>query len=532
MQQFENLHDPANGSSMLTRRQFINVASSAALLTMVSRPAAAQMGGGAQHPKALNPKLLPSPDEIWGLLETVNQNGVPRFTGNSAHRRYVDMLESEMQASGLEVARDKYTFPRWEVRKWALSAQPAGGPPEVLPVTFYYPHSGQTGPEGVSGPLVYAGRMASDLSAKPDLSVDMRGKIAFIDYEIVPTNYNDWYRPWGFNVPDTTIPPLADGLGSYPHTGWSLAEYKKAGAVGVIFGWTNVSDEQATGQNWPFGQALQDIPALLVGRETGSKIRQLASSGGTATLTLEADVFQDAGTDSLVATLPGVSRDEVLIVHTHTDGPNIVQENGGVALLSLAKYFSKLPAGSRKRTLVFSLITGHDNAAYLPGKQGSFIQRHPDLMKNAVAAVTIEHFGCKEWRDDESHSHYSPTGKNELGYAITHHETLGKLELESARGTDDRRVAVVEPKQNVRNARYLGIGGSFANTGLPTLGYFGAPSYLNMVAADGCIGKLNKEIYHGQVEEQARLLHALDTTPASDLQRLAPVASRQREAAG
>jgi hypothetical protein len=83
-------------------------------------------------------------------------------------------------------------------------------------------------------------------------------------------------------------------------------------------------------------------------------------------------------------------------------------------------------------------------------------------------------------------------------------------------------VAVVEPKQNVPNARYPGIGGSFASAGLPTLGYFGAPSHLNMVAADGCISKLNKEIYHGQVEEHAKLLLSLDTTPVSGLQRLAP----------
>jgi hypothetical protein len=526
--QDENQLEEINEISMLTRRQFVGVASSAALSTLVLPGAfAARLPAGGSA-EAFKPHLLQPADTIWASLEAMNQNGAPRFTGNDAHRRSIDMYHSGLQEAGLDVARDSYTFPRWEVRKWSLSATPAGGSRMDLPVTFYYPHSGQTGPEGVTGTLACVGKIASDGSSKPDLSGDLTGKILLVDYEIVATNYNDWYRTWGFYPSDTTIPQKADGFGSYPHSGWSLADYKKAGAIGVIFSWTNVSDEQATGQNWPFGQPLQDIPALFVGRDTGAKIRQLASGGGAATLTLEADVFPNAGTDSLIATLPGASNDEVLIVHTHTDGPNAIQENGGVALVALAKYFSKIPQSSRKRTLVFSLISGHDNNAYLPGKQGGFIERHPDVLKKAVAAVSIEHVGCNEWHDDESHMRYAANGKPELSYAITHHETLAKLDLESMPGTTERRVAVVEPTPV---GRYLGIGGSLASTGMPTLGYFGAPSYLNTVAADGCISRLSRERVYGQITTYAKLLHKLDVVSASDLKWL-PAVHRSGAASG
>jgi hypothetical protein len=496
---------------------------------MLARRSLAAPFPGLAQAAPVNAKVLPSADELWASLEALNQGGAPRFTGNDAHRKLVDMLHDDLQSSGLEVVRDSYTFPRWEVRKWSLTAMPKSGSPSDLPTTFYYPHSGQTDPNGVTGEIAYVGKISSDGSTKPEITGDLKGKIAFVEYEIVPTDYNSWYHPWGFYPPAVTIPPKADGLGSYPHDGWGLKPYKDAGAVGVVIGWTNVSDEQATGQNWPFGQPLQDIPALLVGRDAGAKIRRLAQEGGQLCLKLEADVFQNSGTDSIVATLPGTTRDEVLIVHTHTDGPNAIQENGGVVLTALARYFSKVPAPDRKRTIVFSLITGHDNSAYLPGKQGSFIDRHPDLVKNAVAAVTIEHVGCRDWHDDAQHTHYIAGNQNELSYAMTHHQQLANLEIDSISGTADRRVAIVEP---LPKARYLGIGGSLAATGMPTMGYFGAPSYLNIVAPDGCISKLDKARAHGQLEAYARLLHKLDVAQKSDLQWLPAAVRRSGAASG
>jgi hypothetical protein len=48
-----------------------------------------------------------------------------------------------------------------------------------------------------------------------------------------------------------------------------------------------------------------------------------------------------------------MSSDEVIIVNTHTDGPNATEENGGLGILALAKYFSRLPKIERRRTLVF-----------------------------------------------------------------------------------------------------------------------------------------------------------------------------------
>src|SRR5580704_864263 len=40
------------------------------------------------------------------------------------------------------------------------------------------------------------------------------------------------------------------------------------------------------------------------------------------------------------------------------------------------------------------------------------IEKHPDVIKRAVAAITVEHLGCREWMDDAS-MRYAATGKNE-----------------------------------------------------------------------------------------------------------------------
>jgi len=142
-----------------------------------------------------------------------------------------------------------------------------------------------------------------------------------------------------------------------------------------------------------------------------AKLRALAGSGARATVVLEADTFPDTPTDKLIATLPGAT-DEVVIVNTHTDGPNATEENGALGILALAKYFAKMPKSERMRTMVFPLTTGHFAGPWVPSIRG-VIEKHPDVIKRAVAAVTVEHLGCREWMDDAS-MHYAATGKKRV----------------------------------------------------------------------------------------------------------------------
>ena len=127
-----------------------------------------------------------------------------------------------------------------------------------------------------------------------------------------PTNTREFaklYKVWGVHPANETFPaatrPARGPLGD-------LTPFQKAGAIGVILAWTDISDANAADQYTPFSRPLQNIPGLYVGRETGAKLRALAGSGAKATVVLEADIVPDTPTDTLVALLPGLSRDCLL----------------------------------------------------------------------------------------------------------------------------------------------------------------------------------------------------------------------------
>jgi hypothetical protein len=447
--------------------------------------------------RSFQPTLLAGQQEVWEQQVWMAKLG-PKYTGNRAHTTFVEFLATEFQKAGCEVARDRYTLPRWEAKRWSIDVE-GEGTGFKAPVASYFPYSGQTSPTGAIGEIVYAGR-------SPKFSLDgLTGKVALVDFE---TNTREWakvYRPWGINPPAEKFP---DAMRPARGAVNDLTQFQKAGAVAVILGWTDVSDANAADQYTPFSRPPQGIPGLYVGRGTLARLRALGA-GARATVVLEADTFPDTPTDTLIATLPG-STDEVVIVNTHTDGPNATEENGALGILALAKYFSKIPKSERKRTLVFPLTSGHFASPWVPSIRG-VIEKHPDVIKRAVAAVTVEHLGCREWMDDASMS-YKATGKNEWSVAITPDQAMGRALVDALQGSRDR-AGVVNPV----NGGWLGEGSSLSRAGIPTIGYIPQPNYLLAGPADGCIGKLSPELLHGQIQVFAKLLHAIETMSAAQL---------------
>jgi hypothetical protein len=446
------------------------------------------------------PNLLPSQKQVWDQQVWMAKLG-PKYTGNKAHTTFVEFLATELQGAGLEVARERYTLPMWEARRWGITVAPKSGGSFKAPVTSYFPYSGQTSAAGVTGELVYAG-------SSPKFNLEgLQGKIVFVDFA---TNTREWskqYQTWGVNPPGEVFPqsyrPARAAIND-------LTPFQKAGAVGVILGWTDVSDANAADQYTPFSRPPQGIPGLYVGRQTGERLKALAGTGATATVVLEADVTPNTPTDTLIATLPGTSSDEIIIVNTHTDGPNATEENGGLGIVALAKYFSKIPKRERKRTLVFPLTTGHFAGPWVPSMRG-VMEKHPELIKKAVAALTVEHLGCREWVDDAAFN-YKATGKNEWSVAITPVKSTGTIMVDALRGSLDRAAAV-----NPVNGGWLGEGGGLSRAGVPTIGYIPQPNYLLAGPSDGCIDKLSPELMHSQIQVFAKAIHAMDTMSALQL---------------
>ena len=101
-----------------------------------------------------------------------------------------------------------------------------------------------------------------------------------------------------------------------------------------------------------------------------------------------------------------------------------------------------------------------------------FLEKHPEIIHKAVGALSVEHLGCRDWKDDASMK-YRATGKDELSLVLTNVNRTADVTLASVKGTSDRRVAVVQA-----NEYFIGEGRFPARAGIPTIGVHPSSDYL------------------------------------------------------
>jgi hypothetical protein len=524
---------------MVSRRAFLRGVTAAGIAaTFPSRALASSIG----VPPALgleslaDTSLLPSAAAVRRHVEEMVRFG-PRLTGSPAHARWIDRLEAELSAAGVFVSRDHFTFTRWSAGRWGLQLLEGSGAGPV-PVSSYVPYSGATGPKGIEAELVYLGptpvpsltgdlvdvtsdswaidrwrrEVAADVrSALAGAPGGVKGRIVLFDVPVPTLSAGDFEPLVTYtHDPGMTLQAWSDYkrvwlCGAIPEV--AMTVLKQMGAAGVVFA-LDASRECAAGQYVPYAQPIFGIPALYVDRDTGRRLRALAAGTPRARLTLTAHVDPKAPSDSLVGIMPGDgSTDEVLILNTHTDGQNAFEENGSVALVEMARYFKALGRRARRRTLVFSLFTGHFGPG-LPQAEG-FVRNHPDLVGRAAACVTVEHFGATEWLDD-AHG-YHPSGYNERG-AIWHSQTpIVARAIEAMRADDFRRTSAMRPAGDYM----IAVGGPLHKAGVPTLSYIAGPNYL--VALGDHLDKLDPRLFRSELAWTADIVHRLDKLSAAAL---------------
>jgi hypothetical protein len=497
--------------------------------------------GGLSLSSSADPSLLPTPDQILEQVEAMVSLG-PRLTGTPAQNAWIDQLAQDWTDAGVAVSRDHFRFTRWLAERWSLELLDATGAGRI-PVSSYFPYTAPTGPHGITAPLVYAGpvpvpsisgnvldlltdswalqrwreqlaaALKSQLAAVPG---GVAGKIVLLEAPVPPLSAADFVPLVTYST-DTGNGNPSDTWNDYKRI-WivgSFVQYvlqiieqlKPAGAVFVL----DASPENASGQYTPYAQPIFSIPALYVDRDTGARLRALAAGTPRVRLTLTAEVAPNTPSDSLVGLMPGDgSTDEVLILNTHTDGQNAFEENGGIALTAMARYFAALGPRARKRTLVFSAFTGHFGPG-LPQAQG-FVENHPDLIKRAVASVTVEHFGATEWLDNARG--YYASGLAELG-AIWHSQTpIAVPTAESMRANNFDRTSALRPAGDYMVA----VGGPFHKAGVPTLSYIAGPNYLVALDPDNHLDKLDPKRFARENQWLADIVRRLDQLPKAALQ--------------
>lgn len=480
-----------------------------------------RFGSKALAQARLDTSLLRSEREIFADVEWLNSLG-PRYCGNRAHMRLMQFIEDELVKCGLTLSSiHNNTLQQWLPRNVTLTSK--AGP---LPVGAFCRWSMQTGPRGVTAPLHYVGEVKGasrfDWTLYPErrsklaVPADVRGKIAVVEV-------NAGMRPLGLMF-DGQIKQMVDKDHGQPFPEFqgpsasNMAftpdnfeeDLKKAGAVGLIYAWTGLSDDDAQGQS---RLGTDAVPSIWVVPSTGAKLKAMAKRGEAVTLTVEADTQANAPTRTIVATLPGMS-EESIILWTHTDGPNALQENGGIAILNMIRYLSKLPKTARKRTITVVMPEGHFAEQYVP--TSAWIKQRPELVQKAVALIAAEHLGGNEWLSDPVANTYKPSGKHEVAFAFCPTAPMQALAKQALQDQPLGREAIVGTD---KFSFTPGIA-AWRQAKLPSFAYISIPSYLMADSSNGHIAKLDPKLYYAQLQMLLRLVHAVDSTPTDLLKQL------------
>jgi hypothetical protein len=109
-----------------------------------------------------------------------------------------------------------------------------------------------------------------------------------------------------------------------------LDQLEAAGAAGGV-GVLDYPEEAVTGADILYDGILRNVLGLLVDRDVGADLKAQAQQGISANIALPAQVA-DVNSRNIVAVIPGknygTTADEVVIIHSHTDGTNGLEDNG------------------------------------------------------------------------------------------------------------------------------------------------------------------------------------------------------------
>jgi hypothetical protein len=494
--------DVTAGESATTRRDLLRrgaaLAAAGTVLGGLPRRAAAAARPWPSGPLSASAGLRVDPRAFMPARQLRDwQDGLDaiglRATGSTVHNRYVDDLASRLERVGVaQVHTEPVAWTQWEPSRWSLEVP---GDARPVPVAAYVPYSGQTPPAGIEATLLLAatgGTSRAPSLVLPGGAPAAPGQSQIVLFDVVPhplvtgifdaLDYGTPRHPPGYTPADVYnrawIAQPTSQLDDLSSAGF-------AGAIGIL----DLPAEAAQGMYMPYDGKLRNLPALFVDRDTGARLKQVALAGGSVRLTLEAAV-RPITTPNLIGFIPGQS-DELVILHSHHDGTNGIEDNGPEAIVAMAQYLTRLPRCALPRTIMVVMSTGH----FADGDLGTkaFVSRHhDDLIARSAAAVTIEHLGAMEWLAGPD-GRYGLTGKYEFGGAFASpfqvYVNLMRRALRQAGVTEDRVMRPWVPTPDREQAlAWPGDGEGFWTLGsLPAGNFITGPSYLlngGMAVAD------------------------------------------------
>ena len=455
-----------------------------------------------------------SADTLLDGVRTMNSFG-SRTTGSAGHRAFVDYIRKEIEDMGYVCHSDVRHFERWQAKDWSLVIHGEEGDIPVH-VSSPYPYSGETPPEGITSEVVLNhGKYLRFLESAGKIAVIRIADLGNI-YSGVAFHRKSSY-PEDLRVQTYYKGPVATSFVKTPF--FKLA--KSVGVKAVICIWSGMSDAMVEGQYLNFILDYQGIPAIWVNESEGQKVIDACKNHRTVTLTLTADRESDATGETLYTVVEGNNREECIIVNTHTDGVNCVEENGGIAMLAMLRYFKENPP---ERTMVFAFVCGHFRLPHFkkPGAisdQASslWLYEHPELWNGeagnmrAVAGLTPEHLGCTEWKDVDGV--YQCTGPIDVEMVYTGNAKMDEIYMQSIAGRTKVRTVTLMG----HNFLHFGEGQPLFNAGIPEIALVTSPDYLCVESESHEMEKFDPDLMYQQTVSFVKMAQIIDATPTEEL---------------
>jgi len=438
-------------------------------------------------------------------IEAMNAFG-SRTTGSEGHNKFISWLEQQITDMGLTVNRDSYTFDRWEEKNSSLIIDN-----QNIEVSSAFPYSGETDDSGVTGELVYTKRGDYEKAA---------GKIAVVEIE----NFKNFPIGIVMNMRDA-VPKgsqLISSDGDLVVTSAlkepDLEKAKEEGVKAVVLVWKGASSEKLKKQYLPFTTDYAGIPAVWVDETEGQTVIAAAKEQKQGTVILKAAVQRNAPTESFYVKIEGKNKNESIIINTHTDGVNVIEENGAVGMLSMLRY---LQQEQPERTLIFVFVTGHFRLPEFKGDSqatSTWMEGNRELWDGenghmkAIAGITVEHLGSQEWKDDAT-GHYLPTGEISTEYTYVGNEMMGAIWRKAIEDRDHTRTVLLRG----HNRFQFGESQPLFDEGIPVIGFIPMPDYLMVDSEHREMDKFDVELMRAQIVSLLKAVKLVDATETTKL---------------
>jgi hypothetical protein len=284
---------------------------------------------------ALRDGALANDHYAWDIVEGLTTEVGQRLAATEAEARAREWAVRRLTAMGFSnVHVEPFTMPVWT--RGAESAEILSPFPQKL-VVAALGYSGSTGPQGVTGQIVYFPSVDA-LRAAPDDVI--RGKIVFIDHNMMPAQDGSGYGQFGA--------PRRQGP--------TIASLKGALAIVIRSIGTDHHRNPHTGVQY-FTDGAKPIPAGALTIPDAEQLVRILKRGQPVTmhLTLVSQKTEGGHSGNVVAEVPGRDpKAPILLVGGHLDswdqGTGAIDDASGVAITTAAAKHI-MDAGRPARTI-------------------------------------------------------------------------------------------------------------------------------------------------------------------------------------